>query len=166
MATAEGIFIHPTAIVAGKVGPGTKIWQFSIVLEGAQIGSECNIGSHCFVESDVLIGDRVTIKNGVSVWDGLRISDDVFVGPGVVFTNDKYPVSRSAFDSPATTEIGRGTSVGAGAVLLPGVRIGSGCLIGAGAVVTRDIPPNSVAVGNPAEVVKYLNKPFRETKFS
>jgi UDP-3-O-[3-hydroxymyristoyl] glucosamine N-acyltransferase len=87
--------IHPLADVKSKnIGEGTQIWQFSIVLEGAKIGKNCNINALTLIENDVIIGDNVTIKSGVQLWDGLRISDNVFIGPNVTFTNDFLPRSK------------------------------------------------------------------------
>lgn len=146
--------IHPSADVASEaIGPGTRIWQFVVVLAGARIGQDCNVCSHCFIENDVVIGDRVTIKSGVQLWDGLRVGDDVFIGPNVTFTNDKYPRSRNTGFVQLTTVIERGASIGAGAVMLPGIRIGENAVVAAGAVVTRDVPPNTCVVGNPARVM-------------
>ena len=71
-----------------SIGEGTAIWQFCVVLSGAEIGRDCNICSHCFIEGDVIIGDRVTVKNGVRIFDATYIEDDVFIGPNVTFTND------------------------------------------------------------------------------
>jgi len=148
--------IHSFADVqATAIGAGTRIWQYCVVLAGARIGQDCNICSHCFVENDVVIGDRVTVKNGVQLWDGVRLENDVFIGPNVTFTNDAYPRSRVYPDRFMETIVGAGASVGAGATLLPGLSIGKGAMIGAGAVVTGSIPPNSIAVGNPARVIGY-----------
>jgi acetyltransferase-like isoleucine patch superfamily enzyme len=147
-------FVHPLADVAtGKIGSGTSIWQYVVALPGAVIGADCNICSHCFIENDVVIGDRVTVKNGVQLWDGLRIADDVFIGPNVTFTNDKYPKSKNADFDAALTVIESAASIGAGAVILPGLKIGTGAMIGAGAVVVSDVPPGKRVVGNPARIV-------------
>lgn len=82
-------FIHEYSdIKTNKIGQGTTIWQYSVVLAGAQIGKNCNICSSVFIESDVVIGDNVTIKNGVQIWDGLTVEDNVFIGPNVTFSND------------------------------------------------------------------------------
>jgi hypothetical protein len=107
------------------------------------------------IENDVVIGDRVTIKSGVQLWDGLRLGNDVFVGPNVTFSNDKFPRSRNKPDRFLTTHIESGASVGAGAVILPGVVIGMGAMVGAGAVVTRSVPPYAIVTGNPANIVGY-----------
>jgi acetyltransferase-like isoleucine patch superfamily enzyme/dTDP-4-dehydrorhamnose 3,5-epimerase-like enzyme len=151
-------FIHPLADVqTDKIGHGTRIWQFVVVLPGARIGADVNICSHCFLENDVTVGDRVTIKNGVQLWDGLRIGNDVFIGPNVTFSNDKFPRSKEYSEQPLLTEIEHGASIGAGATILPGLRIGTGAMVGAGAVVTRSVSPHAVVVGSPARVVGYAN---------
>jgi UDP-2-acetamido-3-amino-2,3-dideoxy-glucuronate N-acetyltransferase len=143
--------IHPLADVqSDSIGAGTRVWQFVVVLPGARIGRDCNICAHCFIENDVVVGDRVTLKNGVYLWDGLRIEDDVFLGPNATFTNDLHPRSRQRPEKFAQTRIGRGASIGAGAVILPGIEIGAGAMVGAGAVVTRDVEPGATVVGNPA----------------
>lgn len=147
-------FIHPLSDVqTTAIGSGSRIWQFVVVLPGAKIGKDCNICSHCLIESDVVIGDRVTVKSGVQLWDGLRVGDDVFIGPNVTFTNDKHPKSGNVNFIQASTHIGAGASIGGGATLLPGVVVGAGATVGAGAVVTKDVPPGSTVVGNPASVI-------------
>jgi acetyltransferase-like isoleucine patch superfamily enzyme/dTDP-4-dehydrorhamnose 3,5-epimerase-like enzyme len=154
----NNVNIHDSAISYTKnIGEGTRIWQFVVVLDGAQIGRDCNICSHCFIESDVLIGNRVTIKNGVQLWDGLRVSDDVFIGPNVSFTNDRFPRSKQYPQKHLVTIINSGASIGAGAVILPGIEIGSKAMVAAGAVVTKSIPPNSIVVGNPAKIIGYVD---------
>jgi len=144
--------IHPLADVqSSKIGLTTRIWQFVVVLPGAVIGEECNICSHCLIENDVVIGNRVTLKSGVQLWDGLRVEDDVFIGPNVTFTNDKKPRSKMYPTEFEQTVIRKGASVGAGAVILPGVTIGEGAMIGAGSVVTKDVAPFTMVYGNPAK---------------
>jgi UDP-2-acetamido-3-amino-2,3-dideoxy-glucuronate N-acetyltransferase len=151
--TGGGSFVHPLADVhSATIGPGTRIWQFCVVLAGARIGSNVNICSHCFIENDVSIGDNVTIKNGISLFDGITLEDNVFVGPNVTFTNDKRPRSKARPPEFARTVVKRGASIGGGAVVLPGVTIGENAMVGAGAVVTRDVPPDAVVYGNPARV--------------
>ena len=145
-------FIHSHALVETEdIGPGTRIWAFAHVLRGAVIGADCNICDYSYIDEDVVIGDRVTIKGQVAIIDGMRIEDDVFIGPNASFTNDHFPRSRKPFHCP-TMVIGRGASIGAGAILLPGVSVGEGAMVGAGAVVTKDVPPFTVVIGNPARV--------------
>lgn len=147
--------IHPTADVqSGSIGVGTRVWQFVVVLPNAVIGADCNICSHCFIENDVVIGDRVTIKSGVQLWDGMRVADDVFIGPNATFTNDRHPRSGHRNYNQQRTILDAGCSIGAGAVVLPGLRVGKGAMVGAGAVVTRDVPDGATVVGNPAKTLK------------
>lgn len=146
--------IHPLSDVQStSIGTGTRIWQYVVVLRGAKIGDDCNVCSHCFIENDVVIGNRVTIKSGVQLWDGLRVMDDVFIGPNVTFTNDRHPRSGRRDFELLHTVIESGASIGAGAVILPGLRIGAGAMIGAGAVVTKSVPPGAVVIGCAAHVV-------------
>ena len=92
--SSSRVFVHERAICESKqVGEGTRIWAFAHVMERATVGSECNIGEGAFVENGAVVGNRVTIKNNSMLWNGVRIADDVFVGPGVTFTNDRYPRS-------------------------------------------------------------------------
>jgi len=143
--------IHPLSDVQSTmIGAGTSIWQFCVVLPLAQIGDECNICSHCFIENDVVLGKRVTIKSGVQLWDGLRIEDDVFIGPNVTFTNDKYPRSKEYPNVFNQTMIRKGASIGANATISPGIEIAEGAMVGAGAVVTRSVGAGITVVGNPA----------------
>lgn len=151
-------FVHPQGICeSANVGEGTSIWAFSHVLPGASIGRDVNINDHVFIENDVLIGDRVTIKSGVQVWDGAELQDDVFIGPNVTFTNDRFPRSKKYPESFPRTVIEAGASIGGGAVLLPGIRIGRKAMVGAGAVITRNVPPFAIVVGNPGRITGYTN---------
>lgn len=148
-------FIHELAHVQSKViGPGTRVWQYAIVLPGATIGADCNICAHTFIENAVTIGDRVNVKNGVQLWDGLTVGNDVFIGPNATFTNDKYPKTRNKEFVALHTTIEDGAVIGGGAVILPGIRIGKGATVGAGAVVTKDVAPFTTVVGNPAAILK------------
>lgn len=141
-----------------KIGVGSRIWQFCVVLPGARIGKDCNICSHVFIENDVVVGDRVTVKCGVQLWDGLRVENDVFIGPNVTFTNDQFPRSRHKPDVFAETIIRAGASIGANATILPGVTIGRSAMVAAGAVVTRDIPAHAIVKGNPARISGYTHQ--------
>lgn len=138
------------------IGAGTRVWGFTHLLSGAQIGANCNICEQVFIEGDVVVGDRVTVKCGVQLWDGLRVEDDVFIGPNVTFTNDLFPRSKRYPETFLQTRIKAGASIGGGAVILPGLTIGEKAMVGAGSVVTKSVPAGAVVVGNPARVIRLL----------
>jgi acetyltransferase-like isoleucine patch superfamily enzyme/dTDP-4-dehydrorhamnose 3,5-epimerase-like enzyme len=152
------VFVHPQGICeSDEVGGGTRIWAFAHVLPGARLGADCNVCDHVFIENDVVIGDRVTLKCGVQLWDGTTVEDDVFIGPNATFTNDPFPRSRRMRRPTPRTVIRRGASIGAGATILPGLVVGENAMVGAGAVVVRSVPPNAIVVGNPANIVGYVD---------
>ena len=160
-------FVHDKAIVeaGAALGARTNVWAFSHVLPGARIGEDCNICDHVFIENDVVLGNRVTIKSGVQLWDSIVIEDEVFIGPNATFTNDKYPRSKLHPKEFLKTIVKRGASVGANSTILPGVVIGEDAMVGAGSVVTKNVPPRSIVVGNPAKITGYSNtKKFAHTK--
>lgn len=153
------MFIHPLSDVKSEsIGDGTRVWQFSVILANATIGKNCNICAHTLIENDVVIGSNVTIKSGVYLWDGITIEDNVFIGPCAAFTNDKTPRSQQYPDVFSKTLIKAGASIGANATILPGITLGVNCMVGAGAVVTKNVPANAVVVGNPAKIIKYIEK--------
>lgn len=156
-------YVHPLALVESReIGAGTRVFAFTHVQAGAVVGADCSIGDHCFIEAGARLGSGCTIKNGVSIWDGIVLGDGVFVGPGVVFTNDRWPRSRRLPEAShryeddgwrVETLVRRGASIGAGAVVLPGVTIGAHALVGAGAVVTADVAARTCVIGSPARAV-------------
>jgi UDP-2-acetamido-3-amino-2,3-dideoxy-glucuronate N-acetyltransferase len=151
-------FIHNLADVQSvTIGDNTRIWQYVVILKNAVIGDNCNICAHTFIENDVIIGNNVTIKCGVYIWDGVTIENNVQLGPNVTFTNDKYPRAKKSFVLERTL-IKDNASVGAGSVLLGGIIIGSNAMIGAGSVVTKNIPPFTLWVGNPAKHAGYVTR--------
>lgn len=151
------IKIHPTSDVQTQnIGEGTMIWQYCVVLGGAEIGEACNINCQVFIENDVKIGNRVTIKPGVQLWDGVTVEDDVFIGPNVTFTNDLMPRSGNRDFKLEKTVIKKGASIGANATIIAGNTIGENALVGAGSVVTKDVPANEIWIGNPARFYKKI----------
>jgi acetyltransferase-like isoleucine patch superfamily enzyme len=145
-------YVHPNAIVSTKtIGINTRIWAFVHILEGAQIGENCNICDHCFIENDVIIGDNVTVKCGVYLWDKTRIGNNVMVGPNVVFTNDLRPRSKFHDKEFYPIVVAEGASLGANSTILAGVTIGKFAMTGIGSVVTKNIKNHALVYGNPAK---------------
>lgn len=145
-------FIDPTAVV----GEHTSIWHYSIVLAGVVIGHHCNVGSRVEIGRGSLIGNYVRISSGVFLPSNSIIEDEVFIAPNCTFTDDRHP--RAGNTQTYTAEppyLERGCSIGAGSVVLPGVRIGAGAMVGAGSVVTKDVPAHAHVRGEPARVKPY-----------
>jgi acetyltransferase-like isoleucine patch superfamily enzyme len=153
----NSVFIHSHALCeSDQIGNGTRIWAFVHIMPGVVIGSDCNVCDHVYIESGVTIGNRVTIKSGVQLWETTVIEDDVFIGPNVTFTNNKWPKSKDPFRVHQHLLIRQGASIGANATILPGLELGRNCFIGAGAVVTKSVPDNTLVIGNPARIVREL----------
>ncbi len=149
--------IHKLSDVQSRhIGEQTNIWQYCVVLPGAQIGDNCNICAHCFIENDVIVGNDVTLKCGVYLWDGVRIEDKVFVGANVCFVNNKFPRSKEYPEVNLRTTIKKGATLGTGAVIMGGITIGENAMIGAGSVVTKDVPAGELWYGNPARFYKKI----------
>lgn len=158
--------IHPSADVQTKtIGENSVVWQFTVILKGAVIGSNCNINCHVFIENDVTIGNNVTVKSGNYLWDGLTVRDNVFIGPNVTFINDKTPRSKQYPSAFSKTLIQQNASVGGGAVVLCGVTIGEYAMIGAGSLVTKNVPARALVYGSPATVKGWLNNDGSKMKF-
>ena len=164
-ASLPEVFVHPQGILeSSDIGSGTRVWAFAHVLPGARIGRDANICDHVFIENDVVVGDRVTVKCGVQLWDGLRVEDDVFIGPNASFSNDPFPRSKGHLEQHPQTVLRRGSSIGAGATVLPGITVGQGAMVGAGAVVTRDVPAFAIVFGNPAIIRGYAGTEERPAR--
>jgi UDP-2-acetamido-3-amino-2,3-dideoxy-glucuronate N-acetyltransferase len=159
--------IHPTALVeSAEIGETTNVWAMVHIMSGVRVGNGCNIGDHTFLESGAVVGNNVTIKNQVLIWEGIVIEDDVFIGPRVTFTNDRYPRSprmpqalpryRSKSNWLESTTVRRGCSIGAGAIICPGVELGVFAVVAAGAVVTKSVGPFSLVRGTPARSVGHV----------
>jgi acetyltransferase-like isoleucine patch superfamily enzyme len=153
------VFIHPTAVVSERafIGEGTKIWHHTHVREGVSIGKRCILGKGVYVDTNVVIGDACKIQNYACVYQGVTLKDHVFIGPHVVFTNDKYPRSELwGTERLTTTIVEEGASIGANATVVCGIIIGKYAMVGAGTVVTRDVPDHGFVLGNPAVLKGYV----------
>ena len=148
-----GYFKHETAIVDSGVhiGAGTKVWHFSHIMSGANLGTHCNLGQNVFIAAGVEIGSNVKIQNNVSVYSGVTLEDDVFLGPSMVFTNVNTPRSFVERKDYLETRVGKGASIGANATVVCGNDIGNYALVGAGAVVTSPVPAHALMYGVPAK---------------
>jgi UDP-2-acetamido-3-amino-2,3-dideoxy-glucuronate N-acetyltransferase len=136
------------------IGPDTRVYD-QVNLYKCQIGRDSKVDAFVYIEEGVIIGNRVKIRPFTFIPTGVIIEDDVFIGPHVTFTNDKYPKIGKEWKLIKTV-IKRGSSIGAGSVILP-VTIGENSMIGAGSVVTKDIPDNVLAAGNPAKVIRKIS---------
>ncbi len=167
--TAEieaGAFVHPTALVedGARVGADAKIWHQAQVRTGAQIGARSIVGKGAFVDFGVTIGPDCKLQNYACVYHGVTLGRGVFVGPHVVFTNDRRPRATApdfGLLKDGDWEVGEtvvedGAALGANCTILPGVRIGAWAMVGAGAVVTRDVAPYALVAGTPARVIGWV----------
>jgi predicted dehydrogenase/acetyltransferase-like isoleucine patch superfamily enzyme len=155
------VFVHPTAVIDDKVaiGSGSKIWHFSHVLGGSQIGENCNIGQNVVIGPDVTIGKQCKIQNNVSVYKGVTLEDGVFCGPSMVFTNIYNPRAEiRKMDQVRATLVKKGATIGANSTIICGSTLGRYCFIGAGAVVNKNVPDHALVVGNPAKQIGWACK--------
>jgi UDP-2-acetamido-3-amino-2,3-dideoxy-glucuronate N-acetyltransferase len=157
----EKYFAHDTAVIDKdcKIGDGTKIWHFSHIMSGSEIGENCNLGQNVVILPGVKLGRNVKVQNNVSIYTGVICDDDVFLGPSMVFTNVINP--RSAIvrkDNYLDTIVEKGATIGANATIVCGIIIGRYAFIGAGAVVTKDVKPYALVVGNPARQTGWMSE--------
>ena len=159
-AAPPGVFVHESSYVdeGCTIGPGTKIWHFSHVLQGSRIGSDCTIGQNVMIGPDATLGNHCKVQNNVSVYKGVTLEEGVFCGPSCVFTNVVNPraeIERKSEYQP--TWVGRGATIGANATIVCGHRIGAYSMIAAGAVVTKDVPAHAVVAGVPAKRIGWVS---------
>ena len=146
-----------------------RIWHFTHIQSGAQIGNDTTIGQNVNISNNVKIGNNVKIQNNVSVYEGVELEDFVFCGPSMVFTNITKP--RSEFPQRGhkfytKTLVKKSASIGANATIICGNNIGSYSLVGAGSVVTKNVPDFALVVGNPAKVVNWINERGEKLSFN
>ncbi|HUS16063.1 MAG TPA: acyltransferase [Chloroflexia bacterium] len=163
---APGVRVHPSADVSAEaeIGADCRIWHEAQVREGARLGANCIVGKGAYVDFGVQIGCNVKIQNRASIYHGVTLEDGVFIGPHVIFTNDKLPRAinpNGSLKSDAdwvvgATRVRYGAAVGAGAVVLPDVTIGRFAMVGAAAVVTHDVPDYGLVLGHPARLVGFV----------
>jgi len=153
-----------------KLGQNVRLSKF-INLYGCEIGDETKIGAFVEIQKNAKVGRRCKISSHTFICEGVTIEDNVFIGHGVMFTNDTYPRATIADGNLQTeadwkverTVVKQGASIGTGATILPNTSIGENAVVGAGSVVTRDVPANAIIAGNPAKVLRYVNAPRTST---
>lgn len=161
-------FAHPTAIVddGAKIGACTKVWHFSHVYSGAEIGCNCSFGQNTMVASDAKVGSNVKVQNNVAIYGGTTIEDDVFLGPSCVLTNISNPRSqvsrRTVYEH---TLIRRGATIGANSTIVCGIELGRYCFIAAGAVVTKNVKDYALIAGVPGKQLGWMSRHGHRLEF-
>ncbi len=156
----DGCVIRSHVVVYEKVYIGKRVrtGHYVLIREESRVGDNTLIGSGTIIDGRVIIGNNVSIQSGVYIPSMVVVRDNVFIGPRVVFTNDKYPPSRRLVE----TMVEEGAVIGANSTIIAGIKIGRGAVVAAGSVVTRDVPDNTVVMGSPARVV--MNRDEYEKK--
>lgn len=160
IALEGGGFRHESSYVDDptSIGAGTRIWHFSHILSGVDIGRDCSIGQNVMIGPDVRVGDNCKIQNNVSLYKGISLEDGVFCGPSCVFTNVSNPraeVERK--DEFRLTVVRRGATIGANATIVCGHELDAYCFIAAGAVVTKSVAPFALMAGVPARRIGWVS---------
>ena len=161
-------FIHSTADISSsaKVGDGSSVWHYAQLRENCNVGENVIIGRNVYVGDGVSIGDNSKIQNGALVYEPAILERGVFIGPGVILTNDQFPRAVNPDGSQKTgsdwTPVGvtvrEGASIGAGSVCIAPVEIGAWALVAAGSIVTKSVPSFAVVAGSPAKRIGWVGK--------
>ncbi len=153
--------VHQTAIVeeGAKIGANSKIWHWTHVCAGAEIGSEVSLGQNVYVANKVIIGNRCKIQNNVSIYDNVYLDEGVFCGPSMVFTNVYNPRSLiSRKDEYKDTFIKKGVTLGANSTIICGITIEKFAFVAAGAVINKDVPAYALMAGLPARQIGWMSE--------
>jgi acetyltransferase-like isoleucine patch superfamily enzyme len=154
-----GVLRSHTVIYAGNViGRNFQTGNKANIRESNRIGNDVSVGTLSVIEHHVEIGDKVRIHSQVFIPEFSVLEEGCWIGPNVVLTNAKYPLSPGVKDQLVGPVIRKGAKIGANATILPGVVVGENALIGAGSVVVKDVPPGAVAIGNPARVIRKISE--------
>jgi len=153
-----------------KLGKNVRLSKF-INLYGCEIGDETKIGAFVEIQKNARIGRCCKVSSHTFICEGVVIEDQVFIGHGVMFINDKYPRAMTVDGSLQTeadwkvepTVIKKGASIGSGATILSNTNVGENAIVGAGSVVTKDVPPNAIVAGNPARIMRFINEAKEST---
>jgi UDP-2-acetamido-3-amino-2,3-dideoxy-glucuronate N-acetyltransferase len=149
-----------------KLARGIKVWNYSYIRENSLIGENTIIGSYVYIDANVVIGKNCKIQNRAQLFDPTIIHDGVFIGPGVILTNDQYPRAINSNGDiknlkdwqKVGVEVSEGASIGAGAICVAPIKIGKWALVGAGSVVIKDVPDFALVVGNPGRQIGWVGK--------
>lgn len=150
------VTVHYGAQVSltARIGDGSTVWPNAVIGADVVTGKRCVIGSSVYVGKGSILGDDVHLQHGAFLPNNSILGNRVFVGPNATFTDDRYPRSGNSSYIAEPPKVASDASIGAGAVILPGILIGHHALVGAGAVVTRHVAPNTTVIGNPAKELK------------
>ena len=163
---AKGVKVHESAYIDDpdmKIGAGTRIWHFSHILPGVEIGENSTFGQNVVVGPRVKVGGRCKVQNNVSLYEGVELEDGVFCGPSCVFTNVNNPRAEIERKNEfAKTVVKRGASIGANATIVCGHDLGEYCFIAAGAVVTGHVPAYALMAGVPARRIGWVSRAGRK----
>ena len=156
----DSLQIHPTSIIdlGAKIGKNTKIWHWTHICSGAEIGNNCSIGQNVYIGNKVRVGNNTKIQNNVSIFDNVYLEKNVFCGPSMVFTNVYNPRSEiSRKDEYKKTVVCEGATLGANCTIICGIKIGKYAFIGAGSLVNKNVKPFSIVVGVPAKQIGWMS---------